>query len=95
MLYVAIGRNVGDSPMGKVAWSSFRDDVVDAVGCGFPDTIAYGQSSWDGETEETCVLVWFYATLSVNVAENLDVVRAKYGQDAIAALDGNVELIGL
>lgn len=95
MLYIAIGRNVGETPMSAVDWSSFRDAVIDGVGCGFPDTVAYGESSWEGQSEETCVLVWFHAMLWSDVAEKLDVVRANYGQDAIAALDGNVELIGL
>lgn len=84
MLYVAIGRNIGDKPMHLDKWREFQDDTIRAVGYP-PDTIAHGGSFWKTQSEDTCVLVWFGLEDIPKHAEwRLREVAADYGQDAIA-----------
>lgn len=90
MLYLAIGRNVEDTPMSLQDWVSFRTDVqtvmfdcerqVDA------DTKALGESNFGGMPEETFVLVWFDINqdLSEVTKRELSKVARKYGQESIA-----------
>ena len=48
MLYIAIGRNVGDEPMYDVLFEKFRRQVADTIEeceyVGQPDTVARGNS---------------------------------------------------
>lgn len=84
MLYIAIGRNIGDKPMHSDKWREFQDDTIRAVGYP-PDTIAHGGSFWKADAEETCVLVWFgIDELSEKREWNLKYAASLYDQDAIA-----------
>jgi hypothetical protein len=84
MLYVALGRNVGDEPMPEEEFGFMRNEVVGLFGS--PDTVAYGNSSWAGDVEETCVLVWFdrLAVLSQDEVRRLGDIARAYEQEAIA-----------
>lgn len=97
MLYVAIGRNVGDKPMSGRDWELFRAEVIRAVREGSggrilpnPNTIAFGHSEWNGVSEETAVFVWFdYPTVAGIGLDNIVVQKLKkiakhFGQEAIA-----------
>lgn len=89
MLYVALGRNVGDAPMDDVTWSMFVADVVETVRLservGQPDTRAFGTSSFEGVEEETCVLVWFDKnTIHQGTEDALGGMAKFYGQKSIA-----------
>jgi hypothetical protein len=90
MLYVAIGRNVGDVPMEEEEFGFFRNEVFNLIkeneGLGSADTVAYGNSSWGDILEETCVMVWFdkVSPISRDTEEKLAVIAGRYGQDAIA-----------
>jgi hypothetical protein len=90
MLYVALGRNVGDVPMSTQSWEQFRLDVVNEIFYGDtftePDTIAFGESRYGAMKEDTCVLVWFDRgqALSVKTREALTKVALHYGQECIA-----------
>lgn len=90
MLYVSIGRNVGDVPMGDSDWHNFVDTVTNVVvNCervSAPDTKAFGESNWAGMREETCVLVWFdkNSELRGDTIGHLTEVARMYGQEAIA-----------
>lgn len=92
MLYVALGRNRGDVSnmrLSDVDWALFVSDVVETVRLservGLPDTTAFGESSFGGVPEETCVLVWFDVnTFSGALDEALGVVAKHYGQKSIA-----------
>jgi hypothetical protein len=90
MLYVALGRNVGDVPMSTQAWEQFRLDVCDVI---FdhetftdPDTVAYGESRYGAMKEDTCVLVWFDRGQkpSEETRMMLSKVAVRYGQECIA-----------
>lgn len=90
MLYVALGRNVGDVPMSTVDWEQFRIHVIDEI---FhlethtdPDTVAYGESRYGAMKEDTCVLVWFDFTeqLGKETLLALSKVAVHYGQECIA-----------
>lgn len=86
MLYVAIGQNIGDKPMSGSRWFEFQSEVANAVGdyFGEPDTIATGNSNFEGAKEWTCVMVWF-AVESVRdiLVDRLSVIATKYGQESI------------
>lgn len=90
MLYVAIGRNVGDVPMDNITWSTFRELVEECVIVGenlFPaDTLAFGESRYGDMSEETAVLVWFdkMSTLKSETVEALTYYAKEYGQECIA-----------
>lgn len=91
MLYVAIGRNIGDKPMHLDKWREFQDDVIRAVGYP-PDTIAHGGSFWKTQSEDTCVLVWFGIDWIRELSEaRLRDVAGDYGQDAIAWIAGETQ----
>jgi hypothetical protein len=90
MLYVSLGRNVHGVPMSDNDWEWFRHHVVHRIMSGEwvaePDTVAYGKSNWVGESEETCVLVWFdkRSRLGGDTVRELEGVAKLYGQEAIA-----------
>jgi hypothetical protein len=88
MLYVSIGRNVGQTPMGDDRWEEFRLDVRHAIGkqLGAPDTVAFGESHYGGDPEQTCVMVWFdlIGTLDGSVLDDLAILAGHYGQESIA-----------
>lgn len=90
MLYVALGRNVGDVPMSTQAWEQFRLDVCtlifDFETFTDPDTVAFGESRYGAMKEDTCVLVWFDRgqQLSSETLFNLTKVAVRYGQECIA-----------
>jgi hypothetical protein len=90
MLYVALGRNIGDTPMELDEWVSFRDEVVELLalseGLSDPDTVALGESHYGGDPEETWVLVWFdkLSPLSRDTEGRLSYIAVRYGQESIA-----------
>lgn len=88
MLYIAIGRNVGrdvGSPMPTKTWLQFQRDTIRAVGRGEPNTVTWGKSDWQGDTEETAVFVWFDIKSIGDLAlGRLRGVAQLYWQDAIA-----------
>lgn len=90
MLYVSVGRNVGDVPMGDSDWHNFVDTVSNVVvnyeRVSNPDTKAFGVSNWGGVSEETCVMVWFdiCSELRGETIGELTEVARMYGQEAIA-----------
>ena len=89
MLYVALGRNVGDKPMDDVTWAMFVADVAETVRLservGQPDTRAFGTSRFGDMEEETCVLVWFDKnTIHQGTEDALGGLAKFYGQESIA-----------
>lgn len=90
MLYVALGRNVGDVPMSDNDWDAFRLDVANEIYYNEthtdPDTVAFGGSRYGSMIEDTCVLVWFDFTeqFSVETRDALTKVAVRYGQECIA-----------
>lgn len=90
MLYVALGRNVGDVPMVDETWLKFQEDVENCVTLGerlgHADTRAVGESNFGGMPEETFVLVWFdkNSPLRFEVVEALSYYAEVYGQESIA-----------
>ena len=88
MLYVAIGRDIGGTPMPGEQWLELQDEVIQAVG-GRPDTIAHGRSFWRSDSEDTCVFVWFGIDELRELGEaRLRDLAGDYGQDAIAWVAG-------
>lgn len=89
MLYVSIGRNVGEVPMSDDKWAEFQNEVADCIEREVyvsPDTIAHGNSRYGSMREETCVMVWFDVNshlFDVTLME-LEEVAVKYGQECIA-----------
>lgn len=100
MLYVALGRNVGDVPMSNDDWTNFVGTVSNVVqNCELlpsPDTVAYGNSNFNGDDEETCVLVWFdkNSKLLGDTIGALTEVAEIYGQEAIAYTVAPTEFTG-
>ena len=107
-----IGRNVPSnhgSPMSDLDWSTFEDDVTEALLSGFPChrhltvEVHRGIGTWDGVTEESVkVTVLSPAQLPDVVESCYDVLHIRselreraafYGQDAIALTIGTSELI--
>lgn len=90
MLYVSIGRNVGDTPMTQIRWAFFVEAVTSAMSLyedlPSPDTVAHGVSNWDGMEEDTAVFVWFekHSGLRENTVLKLAEIAKEYGQEAIA-----------
>lgn len=90
MLYVSIGRNVGDKPMATAVWNNFvanvTQDIEECEGVGMPDTVAYGKSRFGLMYEETCVLVWFdkNSPLRKDTLGVLEATAIEFGQEAIA-----------
>jgi hypothetical protein len=88
VLYVALGRNVGDEPMDDGRWEEFRLDTSHAIAkqLGAPDTVAFGKSHYGGYPEETCVMVWFdlIGGLDDSVLKDLGILAGHYGQESIA-----------
>ena len=89
MLYVALGRNVGDVPMSFDDFYRFESAVVgvvaDCQNVGEPDTVARGVSRFGDMREETCVLVWFdLNVLGAHTERALGDVARKFGQESIA-----------
>ena len=87
MLYVAIGRNVGDTPMSDADWSGYTRAVLDVIEAryGKVDTVAEGESRYGDTAEQTRVLVWFdvYAVAG-SVQERLGAIAREYEQESIA-----------
>lgn len=89
MLYVSIGRNVGEAPMPSDKWESFQTEVIEAIYDDTftePDTIAYGNSRYGSMREETCVMVWFDVCtgLGNQALTDLGLIAVEYGQECIA-----------
>lgn len=89
MLYVSIGRNVGDVPMDDETWQEFQDLVIHAVSnwewVGV-DTRAVGQSRFGNMSEETAVFIWFdkNSPLSSQCLSELGDIARRFGQESIA-----------
>lgn len=90
MLYVSIGRNVGEVPMDDDAWRSFRiaveECIMDSERAVVADTYAPGTSRWGDMNEECLVLVWFDIAqqLSDKTQELLAEIATEFKQEAIA-----------
>jgi hypothetical protein len=90
MLYVALGRNVGDKPMATAVWNNFvanvTQDIEECEGLAMPDTVAYGKSRYGSMLEETCVLVWFdkNSSLRLLTEQVLSTTAIEFGQESIA-----------
>lgn len=90
MLYVALGRNVGDVPMEADVWESFSQMVEECVMheevLATADTNAVGMSRFGDMSEETRVLVWFDkdTPLKRTTVARLSAIAYTYGQEAIA-----------
>lgn len=96
MLYIAIGRNVGDEPMVDARWSAFTRDVLDAIEerYGKVDTLADGNSRFGSMAEETRVMVWFDVhAMNAGTEARLGVIAGEYGQDSIAYSVAETEFI--
>lgn len=90
MLYVAIGRNVKDTPMGEDTWIRFQESVENVVMMGenlpYADTRAGGESNFTGMFEETYVFVWFdkNSDLKQDTKDALSGLAGMFGQESIA-----------
>lgn len=90
MLYVAIGRNVGDVPMEQDKWIQFAESVENIIIMGenltYADTWATGESRYGEMPEETGVFVWFdkNSYLSSDTVEALGEIAREFGQESIA-----------
>ena len=90
MLYVAIGRNVEDAPMGEDTWIQFQESVENVVMMGenlpYADTRAEGESNFDNMPEETYVFVWFdkNSDLKQDTKDALAGLAGLFGQESIA-----------
>lgn len=104
MLQISIGRNIptklfGGVPMSDKVWLQFQQNVEDFLMLHttqrLADTKANGVSHWNGESEETCLFVWFDTKTLPKVAyEGIRTIAKQYGQEAIAVTFGNTELVG-
>jgi len=90
MLYVSIGRNVGEVPMSDDDWRKFRiaveECIMDNERPVTADTYAPGHSRWGDMNEECLVLVWFDIAqkLSDKTVGLLAEIATEFGQEAIA-----------
>jgi hypothetical protein len=90
MLYIALGRNVGENPMGHDTWIQFAESVENVVMMGerltYADTWATGESRYDDMPEETGIFVWFdkNSDLGQDTKDALAGLAKQYGQEAIA-----------
>lgn len=90
MLYVSIGRNVGEEPMSDDAWRNFRisveECIMDNERAVVADTYAPGTSRWGDMNEECLVLVWFDIAqqLSDKTQALLAEIATEFKQEAIA-----------
>ena len=86
-VYVSIGRNIGSEQMSAEAWRDFRRDVVDAVEAYAAPLVSEtdGVGWWEGKSEATAVIVGAGEYLDHGpLAARLEVLRKRYGQEAIA-----------
>lgn len=90
MLYIAFGKNVGESPMPVSSFIEFAEAVENVVityeGLTYADTWAEGQSRYGEMREETGVFVWFDKSddLREITVKALGDVARKFGQESIA-----------
>jgi hypothetical protein len=90
MLYVSLGRNVGDVPMADDVWRDFRmmveETIMDNETMVVADTYAPGTSNWNGDAEDTLVLVWFekMSPLRQVTVKKLETIAKEFKQEAIA-----------
>jgi hypothetical protein len=90
MLYVSIGRNVGEVPMDDDMWRNFRisveECIMDNERAVVADTYAPGTSRWGDMNEECLVLVWFDIAqqLSDKTQQLLAEIATEFKQEAIA-----------
>lgn len=90
MLYVSIGRNVGEVPMDDDTWRNFRisveECIMDNERAVVADTYAPGTSRWGDMNEECLVLVWFDIAqkLSDKTQALLAEIATEFKQEAIA-----------
>lgn len=100
MLYVSIGRNVGEVPMDDDTWRNFRisveECIMDNERAVVADTYAPGHSRWGDTNEECLVLVWFDISqeLSVKTQELLSAIAVEFKQEAIAWAVTETKFIG-
>jgi hypothetical protein len=90
MLYISLGRNVGDEPMADDVWRDFRiaveETIMDNETLVTADTYAPGTSNWNGDAEDTLVLVWFdkMSPLRQVTVKQLESIAKEFKQEAIA-----------
>jgi len=97
---VTIGRNVDNSFMPIVEWAKFQDDVAGILeelsNFNCEPEIHIGTGTWNGVVEESAkisILVDSAPVDIVTLKKNIETLRDKYKQDAIALCIGNSELI--
>lgn len=94
-IQVNMGRNVDDEPMDADTWAAFRAAVAIAItnACQddiLPDIEAHaGAGTWGDVPEESLHLSAFGAFDVRALRGQLRVIRARYGQDAIALIVGS------
>ena len=90
MLYIALGRNIGEVPMGHDKWIQFAESVENIVIMGenltYADTWATGESRYGDMPEETGVFVWFdkNSDLKQDTKDALGEIAKQFGQESIA-----------
>ena len=89
MLYVAIGRNIGEVPMSDFMWQKFQDLVVHAITDNewvALDTRTLGQSHYGDMSEDTAVFVWFdkNSDLGQDTKNELGEIARQFEQESIA-----------
>ena len=98
---LTVGRNVQGVPMSDERWSEFRSDLSDLVNEWADEIYTYealGHGLWDGVREDS--VTWVFSAYAEDCSTHFrfrrqDIARlaAKYGQDAIALVRGESELI--
>jgi hypothetical protein len=97
---VSIGRGAGASqdPLGRDSWYAFRSQVAAALehDCGGTVHVQDAQSVgvWDGQVEESSTFVAAVPAHTLGVLRaRLGVLKARYGQEAIALTVGHTEFV--
>jgi len=100
IVYVAIGRNVGDQPMIDLAWQYFQDTTRRALVevLGVEPLVYFGEGEWEGVKEESAVFAVFTARgISLNartlIRRRMERLADLYRQDAIAVTYGTSTLV--
>jgi hypothetical protein len=97
---VNIGRGSEESgrKMSHYRWTDFTDELLLAVADDIDTivyTMAHGVGIWEGEVEDSFVVVASMTdTATDTLRQALVILARKYRQDAIALTVGTVELIG-
>lgn len=92
--FIAIGRNIEESPMEESRWEQFVKDILHLlVKCGSKIlTHAYGTGVWGEQIEESFV-VSFDCDNRLAVEEELSFLAYLYEQRAIAFTVGQTQLV--